>query len=436
MTIARPNDLGLLDAVQRIRAGGLRSIDLVDACLARIAEREAVVGAWTYVDPVSARTAALECDRGPSRGPLHGIPFAVKDIIDTAGVPTEYGSSIYRGRIPTHDAACVTAAKRAGAIMLGKTVTTEFAYFSPGNTTNPWDPARTPGGSSSGTAAAVADRMVPAGFGTQTAASITRPASFCGVVGYKPSFGTFDLTGVKRFSESFDTLGTICRSARDAHYLQCALLGKQFNARSPAVPRRIGLCRTPWWTDADDDCRTVVEAAAERLRRAGVKVVDFELPTWFSVLIEVHRDIMAYEGARNYADEYADHHEQLSQELRVLINRGREISTNRYREACADAERARREFSTCMQAADLLIAPSAKGEAPIGLASTGDPLFSRMWTLLRVPSITIPRLSGAQGLPVGVQLITDIGDDWHLLRSARWVELALADVRSGLIVDN
>jgi amidase len=296
MNAKRPaNELGVIGAAQAIRAGKLRSIDIVEACVERIGLREDVVGAWTHLDAAAARAAANARDRERVSGLLHGIPLAVKDIIDTVDMPTEYGSPIYRGRRPTRDAACVARAKRAGAVILGKTVTTEFAYFAPGKTANPCNPAHTLGGSSSGTAAGVADRMVPAGFGTQTAASVTRPASFCGVVGYKPSFGSFDLTGIKPFADSFDTLGTITRNAADARYLRCALQGEAFEVLSAMRAPRIGFCRTPWWSDADDDCRVAVEEAARRLGASCATVADVTLPASFLALADLHRSIIAYE---------------------------------------------------------------------------------------------------------------------------------------------
>jgi Asp-tRNA(Asn)/Glu-tRNA(Gln) amidotransferase A subunit family amidase len=320
-------------------------------------------------------------------------------------MPTEFGSPIYRGRRTAWDAACVALARRAGAVILGKTVTTEFAYFAPGKTANPCNPEHTPGGSSSGSAAAVADRMVPAGFGTQTAASITRPASFCGVVGYKPSFGTFSLAGIKPFAESLDTLGTITRSAVDARYLRSVLLGDAFR-RDPGVdPPRVGVCRTPWWGEADDDCRAAVEGAARALGSAGATTLDVVLPAWFAELAELQRSLMAYESARNYAYEYDAHRDALSPQLRALIEEGMRIARDRYEAACAEAARARDEFGAWFRGFDVLLAPSAKGEAPRGLAATGDPLFSRIWTLLRVPSVTVPGFTGAHGLPIGVQLL-------------------------------
>ncbi|HJU23453.1 MAG TPA: amidase [Casimicrobiaceae bacterium] len=417
-----PNELGVVEAASAIRSGALRSRDLVEACLARIEAREGTIGAWAYLDVDAARNAAAARDREAPRGLLHGVPIAVKDIIDTADMPTEYGSPVYRGYCPARDAACVTSMKRAGAVILGKTVTTEFAYFAPGKTANPRNPAHTPGGSSSGSAAAVADCMVTAAFGTQTAASITRPASFCGIVGYKPTFGSFDLRGIRPFAESFDTLGLLARSVEDVRYLRCALRDEPFDARAEMPYPRIALCRTPWWHEANDDCRSTVERAARALERLGAIIVDARLPEHFAGLAELHREIMVYEGARNCAEEFAEHRDELSDTLAALIEQGMKIDHARYEAACAEAAQVRSDFAAWMRRFDLVLAPSAKGEAPRGLASTGDPLMSRLWTLLRVPSLTLPGFVGAHGLPIGVQLTGAYQDDDRLLRWAAWVE--------------
>lgn len=426
MSIERlPNELGVVEAATAIRSGALRSRDLVEACLARIEARENTIGAWAHLDVDAARNAADARDRESAHGPLHGVPIAVKDIIDTADMPTEYGSSIYRGHRPAHDATCVTLIKRAGAVVLGKTVTTEFAYFAPGKTANPCNPAHTPGGSSSGSAAAVADRMVPAAFGTQTAASITRPASFCGVVGYKPSFDAFDLRGVRPFAASFDTLGLLARSSEDVRYLRCALRDEPLAATANMTRPRVALCRTPWWQDADEDCRSVVERAARGLEDHGAFVTDVDLPAHFSGLADLHREIMAYEGARNYAESFSRHRQALSGTLAALVEQGMRIDRDSYAAASAEAARARADFAAWVHPFDFVLAPSAKGEAPPGLASTGDPLMSRLWTLLHVPSVTLPGFVGAHGLPIGVQMVGAYQDDERLLRWAQWAEAGL-----------
>jgi len=422
------NELGVAETADAICSGVLRSVDVVQACLDRIAAREDQVGAWVHLDARSAMEVARQRDRESPRGLLHGVPLAVKDIIDTVDMPTACGSPIYANRRPASDAACVALVKRAGAVILGKTVTTEFAYFALGRTANPQRVSHTPGGSSSGSAAAVADRMVMGAFGTQTAASLTRPASFCGVVGYKPSFADFCLAGIKGLAESFDTLGTITRNVVDARWLRQVLVdenrhpGTIDGVRAP----KIGVCRTPWWHCADVDTQNAIEQTARRLSMAGASVHDVELPEGFLNLAERHATIMAYEAARSLAYEYDVHRAQLSEPLVRLIEDGQATNRRQYLNARDEAKQACLQFGAWMKSCDVVLAPSAKGEAPQGLGATGDPLFSRMWTLLRVPSITIPGMVGKTGLPVGVQLIGALGDDERLLEWAQWCETIIS----------
>lgn len=425
-TRAPANELGLVEVAAAIRAGRLRSIDVVDACLARIEARESVVGAWTWLDAEAVRAAAQERDRDASGAMLHGVPIGIKDVIDTADMPTELGTVIHRGRRPEKDAACVLRARQAGAIALGKTVATELAYFAPGKTANPHDPAHTPGGSSSGSAAAVADRMVPAAFGTQTAASVIRPASFCGVVGVKPSRGWFSLDGIRSFAPSFDTLGFITRDVVDARFLRAALLGVAFSAEPQVAPPRIGVCRTPWWHEAEEDCHVAIDRAAVALARAGATVRDAELPAGFERLVDLHRSVMAREAAICYRAEYDGHRERLSGPLCALIEEGMALDVDRYVSLRQHAAAARGEFADFMRGFDVLLTPSAKGEAPRGILSTGDPLFSRAFMVLDAPSVTLPGFSGARGLPIGVQLVGLFEDDDRLLALAQWAERALA----------
>ena len=423
------NTLGLFAAAEAIRRGTLRSVDLVQACLDRIAQREPEVHAWAWLDPDTALAAARVLDQQTPAGALHGVPIAVKDIIDTADMPTECGSSIYRGRRSGADASCVALARRAGALVLGKTVTTEFAYFSPGPTANPRHLAHTPGGSSSGSAAAVADHMVPVGFGTQTAASVTRPASFCGVTGYKSSLGEFSLAGIKPFAASFDSLGSLTRSVVDAQWLRWALLGQRRSvddARRTIAPR-IGICRTPWWDQAAPDCQQAIESTSSQLAARGASVSIAILPGHFAGLVQVHKTIMAYEAAQSLAFETDRHHDALSAPLRQLLADGMATDRAHYLAALGTGAAAQREFQDWRQRWDVLLAPSAVGEAPAGLGATGDPLFSRMWTLLGVPSISLPLATGRTGLPIGVQLIGGLHEDELLLACARWVESRLQD---------
>ena len=424
--------LGLCAMADAVRQGRLRSVDLVQACLERIAEREPLVHAWAWLDPEAALARARELDRRPPSGPLHGVPIAVKDIIDTVDMPTECGSPIYRGRRPDWDASCVALARRSGALVLGKTVSTEFAYFAPGPTANPRNLLHTPGGSSSGSAAAVADGMVPAGFGTQTAASVTRPASFCGVVGYKASLGDFNLAGIKSFAPSFDSLGSLTRDVADAQWLRSALLGESLsldNSVWSGAPR-IGLCRTPWWEQADTDCQRAIESAAQQLARGGAVISEAVLPPPFGQLAQHHKTIMAWEAARSLAFEYDTHKGQLSPQLRQLLDDGLAIERSVYLGVMDAMAAAKAIFEDWMHPWDVLLAPSAMGAAPAGLHATGDPLFSRMWTLLGVPSVTLPGATARNGLPVGVQLVCRFRDDEQLLAIARWAEPLLGGAPS------
>lgn len=424
--------LGLYAMADAVRQGRLRSVDLVQACLERIAEREPLVHAWAWLDPEAALARARELDRRPPSGPLHGVPIAVKDIIDTVDMPTECGSPIYRGRRPDWDASCVALARRSGALVLGKTVSTEFAYFAPGPTANPRNLLHTPGGSSSGSAAAVADGMVPAGFGTQTAASVTRPASFCGVVGYKASLGDFNLAGIKSFAPSFDSLGSLTRDVADAQWLRSALLGESLsldNSVWSGAPR-IGLCRTPWWEQADTDCQRAIESAAQQLARGGAVISEAVLPPPFGQLAQHHKTIMAWEAARSLAFEYDTHKGQLSPQLRQLLDDGLAIERSVYLGVMDAMAAAKAIFEDWMHPWDVLLAPSAMGAAPAGLHATGDPLFSRMWTLLGVPSVTLPGATARNGLPVGVQLACRFRDDEQLLAIARWAEPLLGGAPS------
>jgi amidase len=349
----------------------------------------------------------------------------IKDIIDTADMPTAYGSPIYAGHRPQIDAACVALIRRAGGIPLGKTVTTEFAYFAPGKTRNPRNPKHTPGGSSSGSAAAVADDMVPVALGTQTAASIVRPATFCGVVGYKPTINMYALAGIKPFAGSFDTLGTLTRSVGDAMLMWRVLHGKDDPIPARTAPPRIGLCRTPHWDQAESATVDAVEAAAGKLRQAGAVVKELELPASFAALSETHRRMMAFESAGAYATEYATRRGDLSPQLVELIEMGLAQPVAAYLDDRRTQEAAKRALAAIMADYDALLAPAARGEALEGLSATGDPIFSRMWTLLQGPNIALPVQRGQQGLPTGIQLIGAYAGDRALLATAAWVEARL-----------
>ncbi|MBL27955.1 MAG: hypothetical protein CMM50_10465 [Rhodospirillaceae bacterium] len=423
------NRLSAGDAAARIAAGQATSAALVSDCFDRIAEREERIGAWQYLDRDAALAEARARDAAAARGPLHGIPVAVKDLIDTADMPTTYGSPIYADHRPAKDAACVSAVRAAGGVVLGKTVTTEFATFKPGKTANPRNPQHTPGGSSSGSAAAVADWMAPLAFGTQTAGSVIRPAAFCGIVGYKASHGLHDIRGIKLLSETLDTLGFFARSVEDVSLFASAIGGRPRPDLALDRPPRIGLCRTPQWAAALQPTRLLIEGVAKQLAAAGAEMLQGELPLDFSPLVEAQVDIMGYEAARNLATERRKHSDLLSPALQKLLETGAACPKARYRDARFIAQHCRDMLDDVMGKCDVLLAPAAPAEAPKGLEATGDPVFNRMWTLLHTPCLTLPAGTGPMGLPLGVQLIARIGDDERLLRVANWVETRLAGSR-------
>ncbi len=411
-----------------LEGGTLTCVGLVEGLLDRIAALEPEVRAWAFLDPAIALDAARRIDRDGPRGPLAGVPVGVKDIIDTADMPTGYGSPLYAGHRPPRDASCVALLRRMGGLVLGKTVTTEFAYFGPGPTRNPHDPARTPGGSSSGSAAAVAAGMVPVAFGTQTAASISRPASYCGVVGYKPSFGLLDRTGVRPFADSLDTLGALARTVDDAAWFCFALAGRpapDLSADPGAVA--IGLCRTHEWDQAAPESRAALETAAARLSALGATVREVSLPAPFRNLWRDQKRIMAVEGARACAAEMNAAPDRLSAPLRELIALGEATTPDELDQALDRAARARAAFPAVMDGLDALICPAAMGEAPEGIAATGNPIFSRVWTLLGVPSLAVPGCAGPNGMPVGVQVVGRYRDDARTLAVAALLEGALSE---------
>jgi Asp-tRNA(Asn)/Glu-tRNA(Gln) amidotransferase A subunit family amidase len=420
--MAELNRLSATTLAARLRTREIRAIDVVEDCLARIAAHESAIHAWAFLDPERARGQAHVLDAGPVRGPLHGLPVGVKDIIDTADMPTAYGSAIYTWHRPAWDAAVVAAARAAGAVVLGKTASTEFATFTPTATVNPHGYVHTPGGSSSGSAAAVADEMVPLAFGTQTVGSIIRPASYCGVVGYKPSFGTLSRAGVKPLAESLDTVGAIARTVEDAALFVGALTARPELLSLQEVPRlRIGMCRTHDWNQTRPEVGQAMEAAARTLSAAGAGVSQVELPNDFAALGEAHGDIFGYEIGRNLAHEHVAHAVRLSTRLRELLDASTLVTAERYDRARVLARSCRIAFTAAMDECHVLIAPSTTGEAPEGLESTGNPVMNRVWTLLHVPCVTIPVARGPSGLPVGLQVIGRFADDARTLATAKWI---------------
>ncbi len=416
-----PADLTATEAIRAMARGALTPAALLDACLARIAAREPVVRAMAYLDPAQVRAAQ------PRPGPLHGLPLGVKDVIDTADMPSEYNSSIWRGHRPRADAACVAWAKAAGAVVLGKTVTTEFATRFPGPTTNPHDPARTPGGSSSGAAAGVAAGYFPLAYGTQTAGSVIRPAAYCGVVGYKPSFGTINRHGMKLMSDSLDTVGVLARSVADCALLAGAASGLDLGDPDgkPDRPPRVGLCRTPMWDRRQPETDALFETVPSLLARAGAAVVEFELPERYAALEEAHTVVTNVESARALGWELNTAREALSPVLRERMEWGLAQPAPALAEAQGVFRRLQATFAQDMGDLDILLTPSAPGVAPIGLEWTGDPSFNLLWTSLQVPCVTVPAGAGPGGMPLGVQVVARRGEDRAALMWAAWAAAAI-----------
>jgi Asp-tRNA(Asn)/Glu-tRNA(Gln) amidotransferase A subunit family amidase len=410
------------EIVAAVAAGTTCCEAVARACLERIAEREPQVLAWEYLDPEQVIAQARALDQTGRSGALIGVPFGVKDIIDTSDMPTAYGSPIYAGHRPQRDAACVALSRKAGGVLMGKSVTAEFAVVHPGKTRHPLDPARTPGGSSSGSAAAVADCMVPLALGTQTTGSTLKPASFCGVFGYRPTFGELRCSGVMESSGSCDTVGLYARTIDDIALHRDVMLGVTPEPVPDDVPApRVGFCRTPQWSRLDPSTQQLLQDAAQRLARSGAKVRDVILPAEFRDAEEEHRLLSSFEFALNFTGEIEHHWDQLSAALRNgKIKVGLECSFERYRAARDFAERCRRSLAPVFDDYDVLLAPAAVGEAPIGM-NTGDSSLCSSWTLMHVPTMSVPVFTGPNGLPVGAQLIAGRNNDRKLFAAARWI---------------
>lgn len=404
-----------------VSSGKVKCETVARACLERIEQREPVVRAWSFLDADLALEQARRLDDQTPRGALRGVPVGIKDVIDTHDMPTEMGSPIYRGYRPRADASIVALLRAAGALIIGKTVTCEFAFVAPGPTTNPHDPSHTPGGSSSGSAAAVADYMVPLAIGSQTGGSIVRPASYCGVIGYKPTFGLVNRAGVKQAAESLDTLGFIVRTVEDAAIACAAVTNaapQEWLSADKALT--IGLCRTHLWDSAQEVARQAIDDSAQRLARAGVSIRETKLPGFFSAALSSAREIINdYERARSMSHEWAYHRDALSEPLKRSIRDGLLTPRAQFTQALTVVERCRTALPAVFDGVDVLLTPSAAGEAPRGLECTGDHRFQSLWTMLRTPTITLPTHTGPHGLPIGIQLVAPPYADNHLLAIAR-----------------
>ena len=436
----RPGTIEGLDAVtirDRLAGGALKATDVAEAFLAIIAAREPQIGAWAFLDRehVLAQATALDAYRSTGRplGPLHGVPVGVKDIIDTARLPTENGTVFDAGRVPSEDAAIIRRLKAAGAIIMGKTVTTELAFLHPSKTRNPANPDHTPGGSSSGSAAAVAAGMVPLAIGTQTGGSIIRPAAYCGVTGYKPSFGAISRTGILTQSPSLDTVGVFARTVEDAALLSEVLFGHDptDRATSPAPHPRLldtarsavpvkptfAFVRTPFWNEAEP---AVQGALAELADLLGEQCFEAELPSAFAAARDIRETINYAEMAKCY-DRYRRSDAQLSETMVKALDRGAAIPARDYIAALDWPNVYGAALDEIFARSDVLLTPAATGAAPHGFSSTGSPVFNGLWTLCGVPAITLPLFEDENGMPIGAQLIGRKGDDGRLLRTAHWL---------------
>lgn len=422
------NELTATEMTAAVRAGRASCEDITRACLERIAEREKDVQAWQYLHPEQAIAEARARDRSDRKGALIGVPFSVKDIVDTADMPTEYGSPIYAGHRPRADASCVALSRKAGGVLLGKSVTTEFANFHPSKTRNPLDPARTPGGSSSGSAAAVADRMVALSIGSQTSGSTVRPAGYCGVFGYRPTYGDLRCVGIKESAGSLDTLGLIARSIDDiALYRDVLLDVPPVPVAQDVPPPRIGFCRTHLWSLLEPSTQALFEEAAQRLASAGARVSELTLPAEFEGLPEAHRLISGFEFSRNFAWEIENHWDEISTTLRNgRIKDGLECSFERYLEARGLAERCRLAIGSIAEPFDVLLTACATGEAPVGLNTTGNAKLALIWTTVYLPAISVPAFKGPAGMPIGAYVVGKRNRDRELFAHAQWIHRALA----------
>ena len=416
--------LSVLDLVRRLDAGKTKPRAIIELCAETIAAREPEIGAFVALDIEAARKAADEPRLSSSQ--LRGLPIGAKDIYDTADLPTQYGSPIYAGYRPRADAAAVSLARRAGGIVLGKTATTEFASLVPAATRNPRNLAHTPGGSSSGSAAAVAAAMLPVAFGSQTAGSVIRPASFCGVAGFKPSYRLIPTVGMKCYAWHLDTVGLFAANVADVAYAATAITERplRVDEKAPAAPR-IGLLRTHLWSKASAAMHAAIDTAARAAEANGATVTDLEMP---EILQEAYRAqfiIQDFEAFRSLAYEYDNHRDQIGPPLREQLDRAAAITVENYDAARGTASRARRSLGDFMRDVDVILTPSAPGAAPHGLGFTGDPAFNRLWTLMGTPCVNVPGLSDGE-LPLGVQIVGDFGCDRGALEAALFVERAIA----------
>ncbi len=433
-----PNGLTAVEASEKIREGWLTSVELTEACLKRIEETDPQIGAWAHIDREKALARARQCDEmrthGRPLGALHGIPVGLKDIIDTRDFPTERGTPVFKDRLPETDARIVERLHEEGAVILGKTVTTELAFLHPAGTRNPHNPEHSPGGSSSGSAAAIAAFHVPLAIGTQTNGSVIRPAAYCGITGFKPTRGVIPRTGILQTSKSLDQVGVFARSIEDAALLTDAISGydpRDTGSYGRARPAMLAGARQEVpvepsfaWFDLPFANRLSSDAVAglnEVVQAMGGTVTRLQAPDTFEGLLETQRIIHEYEICQHLETVFADHWEQISTSLQPVVERGREIGRDEYEHALGVMTQLESFAEEFFHDYDAIITPSCTGEAPLASEGTGDPVFCTLWTLAGLPCLNLPLLVGENGLPIGVQLVSAREKDDRLLRTANWL---------------
>lgn len=437
------NQLSATQAIGKIRNGEITSEELVQACLDRIEQVDGEIEAWAHLKPDYALDQARMLDTqrqaGGPVGPLHGIPVGVKDICDTQSLPTENGTVLDAGRQPLENCRVVSLLEEAGAVIMGKTVSTELAVFGPGKTRNPHNPKHTPGGSSSGSAAAVASNMVPLAIGTQTNGSVIRPASFCGVVGFKPTHGLIPRTGILAQSHWLDTVGVFARSVEDAAVIAEVLVAydsgdpdttrrarpalAKIAVEEPPMPPVLAFAKTAVWDQADKETQ---DAFGELVEFLGEECDDLHLPEPFEHAVELHGTIVNADLAKSFARYYERGKDKLTDVLKGMIEDGQKVTAVDYNKAVDRREFLNDGLDGVFDRYDAIITPAAVGEAPAGLGATGRPIFNSLWTYCGTPAITLPLMEGPNGLPLGVQLVSRRGDDARLLRTARWLMTRVA----------